>query len=183
MRSRSELPPEKASDPSVCRATALRLLNLRWQGEKELEKKLTRRGFEIEVVRETLESLRKEKWLDDRRFAREFARGRLRSGIGRVRIRRELEATGVDRELVPRAITLADEEAREIDQLRRVCSRKLNALRDRKGAEWIGSVEGRKKIVGFLLNRGYEYAAATEAYAAELVKLGVTPSDEAADLE
>ena len=183
MRSRSVLSPEKAGDPGVCREAALRLLDYKWRGEKELERKLKDRGFEVDVVRATVEKLKSDKWLDDDRFARQFAISRARSGIGTLRIRRELETIGVEIErILPAVREAVVEEAEEI-QLAKLCERKVRAGRQRFGDDWAHSDDGRKKIVKFLLNRGYDYGAAQRAFAAELSRLGMTADSDAADLE
>lgn len=184
MRSRvTTISPEVAADEDACRAAALRLLNLRWRGERELEKRLAQRGFLPEVIGPVLARLREEKWLDDSRFATELARGRMRSGHGRARIGRELEAKGVDPKLVPGAIAAADAETDERMQLSRVCARKIAQFASRHGDAWVAGADGRKKIVRFLLNRGYEFGAASSAYTTELAKRGVAGNAATAESE
>ena len=178
MRSRSQLDPEKASDPAACREAALRLLDYRWRGEKELERKLKDRGFEQDAIHATLATLKAARWLDDDRFAKQFARSRVRKGIGTLRIRRELETMGVESERIVPAVKEAVVEEDEQGQLARICARKMRAGAQRHGASWAGSDAARKKIIGFLLNRGYDYAAAQRAYAEELGRIGAESTPE-----
>lgn len=183
MRKRVDVPPEMAADADACRAAALRLLNLRWRGVRELERRLTMRGFLPETVAPVIEQLRQEKWLDDTRFATELARGRMRAGQGRIRIGRELETKGVDRKLVAGALAAADAEAGERMQLARACARKIAQLASRHGEEWVATSDGRKKIISFLLHRGYEFGAASSAYSTELVRRGIAATTVTAESE
>src|SRR5438477_233049 len=85
-----------ANDPDRCYTAALRILNYRFNSEHELRRKLAAKDFEQATIDATITRLRDEKWLDDERFAAAFVRTRMRKRIGRLRIRRELMAAGVD---------------------------------------------------------------------------------------
>src|SRR6266516_4396400 len=85
-------------------AAALRILNYRFNSEGELRRKLLAKKFEPADVEATLERLRREKWLDDARFAGAFVRTRSRRKVGRRRIARELGAAGVSADTVAEAI-------------------------------------------------------------------------------
>jgi regulatory protein len=67
------------TDFERCYAAALRILNYRFNSEAELRKKLRTKKFEPEDVDATIERLRREKWLDDIRFASAFVRTRARN--------------------------------------------------------------------------------------------------------
>src|SRR5205823_6007716 len=87
-----------------CYVTALRILGYRFNSEAELRRKLRAKRFDDATISETLARLRDEKWLDDERFAAAFVRTRVQKGIGRLRIRRELMAVGIDDDVAERAV-------------------------------------------------------------------------------
>jgi hypothetical protein len=66
-------------------AAALRLLNYRFRSVVEMERKLRDRGFSAEEIAGEIERLTEERWLDDRRFAREYALSKLRARKGAPR--------------------------------------------------------------------------------------------------
>ena len=89
---------------SDCYAAALRILGYRFNSEAELRRKLIAKRFDDETIDATIVRLRDEKWLDDERFAGAYVRTRTQKGIGRLRIRRELMAAGVDDDAAERAL-------------------------------------------------------------------------------
>src|SRR6266498_3672766 len=93
-----------SDDLDRCYVAALRILGYRFNSAVELRRKLRAKGFDDDAVASTLERLRSEKWLDDDRFAAAYVRTRLQKRIGRLRIRRELMAAGVDDDTAERAL-------------------------------------------------------------------------------
>src|SRR5436190_11546419 len=92
------------SDLEPCYTAAMRILNYRFNSEAELRKKLRSKKFEADDIDETIARLRREKWIDDERFAGAFVRTRARRHLGRMRIKRELGAAGVADEAIARAV-------------------------------------------------------------------------------
>jgi len=86
-------------DPMDLRERAMRILQVRDHSCEELRRKLLARGLGPEGLDSLLEDLVRMGYLDDRRFAVQFVRERTRRGMGRVRVRRELEQRGVDADL------------------------------------------------------------------------------------
>lgn len=129
-----------------CYVTALRILGYRFNSEAELRRKLAAKRFDGEEIAETLARLREEKWLDDARFAAAYVRTRVLKGIGRLRIRRELTAAGVDEDAAERAVR---ENADGEDERLRAAYEKL--------ARRLGG--DRNKIAARLLRQGFEMSA------------------------
>ena len=100
------------TDAERCYAAAIRILGHRFNSVAELRVKLRAKKFEREVIDETINRLRTEKWLDDERFAGAYVRTRQNRKIGPRRIARELAAAGVDQETARNVIAEhADENA------------------------------------------------------------------------
>lgn len=130
-----------------CYVTALRILGYRFNSEAELRRKLRAKNFDRQTIDETLARLRDEKWLDDERFAAAFVRTRVQKGIGRLRIRRELMAVGIDDDVAERAVRdhAADGEDDRLRAAYEKLARRLGGDRD--------------KIAARLLRQGFEMSA------------------------
>ena len=141
-----------------CYIAAMRILGYRFNSEAELRRKLHSKKFENDVVDATIDRLRDEKWLDDRRFAGALVRTRANRNVGRLRILRELQAAGVERDSARTAVAENLDPERERERLEELCAKRMRALARRHGEEWLGTAEGRNKLTGWLLNQGYDAA-------------------------
>lgn len=129
------------------RACAERILAARDHGRDELRRKLEKRGFEPAEVAEVLERLAQEGYLDDVRYAREFARQTLGKGHGAAYVRAKLASRGVK---AGGGIVTAAEEAASLRAF-------LERRRIAPGA--LTDAAGRAKILRFLRGRGYSAEA------------------------
>jgi len=142
-------------DVERCYIAGLRILNYRFNSEEELRAKLDRKEFPRDAIDAALERLRREKWLDDARFAAAFVRTRLRKGIGRLRIKRELQAAGVDSSTIAQALDVPDHD----DRAAAIASarKRLAALRRREDDDAI-----RQKLIAYLFRQGYDSSLAID---------------------
>ena len=140
-----------------CYVAAMRMLNHRFNSEGELRRKLALKEFAADVVGATIERLRGEKWLDDERFAASYVRTRVRKGYGRLRIKRELSAAGIERETITRALSESvpdhDERAAALVSARK----RLAVLRRRDDDALI-----RVKLAAYLVRQGYDSSLALD---------------------
>lgn len=134
-----------------CYTAALHILNYRFNSEAELRRKLAVKKFEGDEIEATIARLRKEKWLDDERFAEAFVRTRLRKRIGRLRIRRELSAAGVDEDVAAGALHRNVDPEGEREAAIAVARKRAVRLD-------LASAEGRNKLTAYLLKQGYDGA-------------------------
>ena len=141
-----------------CYQSALRILSYRFNSVAELRTKLRAKRFEAADIDDALARLADEGWLDDARFAGAFVRTRQSKKIGTRRIERELQAAGVDRETVQRAIRENTDPEREREDLTAAYAKRRRILIRRHGAEYLESDEARKKLTAFLLKQGYDAA-------------------------
>lgn len=147
---------------SDCYTSALRILQYRFNSEAELRRKLRAKKFDRDDVDATIARLHREKWLDDGRFAGAFVRTRATKRIGRRRIRRELEAAGVDGEAAEQALASNLEPGQEAESLRELCLKRARFLVRRHGPGYLGTDEGRTKLAAYLAARGYDSALVWE---------------------
>ena len=146
------------SDLERCYATALRILNYRFNSEAELRRKLRSKKFEASDIDDTIEKLRREKWLDDARFAAAFVRTKQNKRHGPRKIERELQAAGVGREDAQKALRDNKDEEREREDLVALYQKRRRLLVRRHGEEYASSDEARRKLAAYLLNHGYDAA-------------------------
>lgn len=130
----------------TARGAAVRLLGRRDHASGELREKLIRKGFPAEEVEEAIRSLAASGYLDDAKWAAEFARRHLAQGRGWHWVRARLLRAGA----VPPPAPTSEEEARQALTLlgrRRVDAAALTDLREKA------------RIIRFLRGRGYRTAA------------------------
>jgi regulatory protein len=155
--------PIDPADPQACYDAALRSLERRWHGEKELAAKLRIKGFAPDAVGDVLLRLRREGWLNDNRYAEAYARGQARKSRGPERIRAELLAAGIDGSIAASAAASIFEEGQQEAALTALCRKRADALTRRYGAAYLGTDDGRNKLIAYLLKQGYDYAAVRAA--------------------
>lgn len=96
-----------------------------------------------------LETLVKEKYVDDLRYAEAFARDKSAiSGWGAVKIRYMLSSKGIDRETISKALEEIDA-VKADDRLKKLIDNKYKSLKE--------DPQCRLKLLRFALGRGYSY--------------------------
>jgi regulatory protein len=150
-------------DLERCYIAGLRILNYRFNSEAELRAKLDRKDFPRDAIDAVISRLRDERWLDDSRFAAAFVRTRLRKGIGRLRIKRELVAAGVESATIAQALDIPDHD----DRAAAIASarKRLAVLRRRDDDDAI-----RQKLVAYLFRQGYDSSLAMDVVREAMAK-------------
>ena len=141
---------------SDCYTAALRILRYRFNSEVELRRKLRAKKFTSEDIDLAIARLHREKWLDDARFASAFVRTRANKRMGKLRIRRELQAAGVHQEEADQALRDNVDPEREGEALRELCARRARILTRRHGEGYLRTDEGRTKLAAYLAGQGYD---------------------------
>jgi regulatory protein len=141
-------PPEKAL--TRAKNTAYRLLTYRPRSRRELEEKLRDREFADDIVDSVVDLCARLGYLDDARFAEQWARSRVRlRGFGRRRIEQELRNKGIDRETVRDALDRLFEDSSEAEVARKEAEKKLKSL-----SRFDPEVR-RRRLAGFLERKGF----------------------------
>ncbi len=146
-RARSERSP---LDAKAAKLAAFDLVARKAWGTRELVQRLSRRGAAPDVARAVVADLQSRGYLDDEAFARWWAQARARwRRIGSLRLRRELAAKGISRELAAAAIEAAFQEGSEQDRALEAGRRRLTALH-RAAPDRVPA-----RLSTYLLRRGY----------------------------
>jgi regulatory protein len=135
---------------------ALRLLSVRSRSKSELRGRLLRAGYHPSEIESAVADLEGVGLIDDERFAQEVAAKDRRRGLGRRAGLASLRGKGVDRALAERVTAETqsdDEEARAIEVARSRVGRLKN----------LDPPVARRRLLGFLLRRGYEGETARTA--------------------
>jgi regulatory protein len=133
-------------DPRAARLAALKLLNRRDHGARELAVRLVARGFLRPAAEQAVESLRQERLVDDGRFAEHFVAYHANRGRGPVGIAHRLREAGVAPEAIAAAV-----DAGAADWRRRCAEVRRKRFGTKLPATW--AEKGRQ--TRFLTQRGF----------------------------
>lgn len=122
--------PQQLETEALLYDAAIKALMRRAHSVHEMKKALTRRCEDEKLVKRVVERLKREKLLDDARYARQFTRHRTESRKqGEYRIARDLRARGVPDRHIEVALKNASEETDPAALVRQRIERKLRAFR------------------------------------------------------
>jgi regulatory protein len=137
---------EAPDDPRAARLAALKQLNRRDYGARELRERLVARGFEPQAVETAVAGLVAERLVDDSRFAEHFVAYHANRGQGPVRIAHRLREAGVAGEEITAAV-----DANGLDWRKRCAETRRKRFGEKLPTTW--AERGRQ--ARFLSQRGY----------------------------
>jgi regulatory protein len=124
-------------DPRAARLAALKLLNRRDHGARELAERLVARGFAPSAAEAAVEGLRRERLVDDGRYAEHLVVYHASRGRGPVGIAHRLREAGIPADMIAAAVDAgsADWRRRCAEVRRRRFGAKLPATWAEKGRQ------------------------------------------------
>jgi regulatory protein len=146
------VPSAESEDKQLKRAknSAYRYLTIRPRSNKELADKLHDKKFSDPVIAAVLEHVTRLGYLDDGKFAAQWAASRIRSrGFGKRRLEQELRIKGISRDIIKETLTTLFEESAESDIARKEAEKKLRTL-----TRFEPQVR-RRRLAGFLERKGF----------------------------
>lgn len=137
---------------SDCLNRAIKLLASRPHSTKELEKKLTARGFTQDDIHGAVEWLSQRGYLNDGEFGIIYAKSRVaRARVGSARLKMDLRAKGLDGDVVDSALGhVYGSDGAELAVALDSAKRKVRSL-----APGTGDEAARKKIFDHLVRKGF----------------------------
>lgn len=144
------------AEAACARERSLRVLANRERSAHELERRLCDDGYPLSLVQDIVSRMSELGLVDDERFAAAWARSRHASGIGPNRIKSELAAKGIDKDLAALAVAEATSESDLVEQARRIIASKRIETR-----------QEREKAVNKLVRRGFSLSIALKAVEAD----------------
>ncbi len=132
------------------KAAALRYLSYRDRSEFEVRDRLKKKEFAGSIIQDTVEWLTGLGYLNDERFALAWSRSRVSTKkFGEYRLRRELSAKGLAKEIIEQALKTVYSETDESDLAQACAQKKLSHL---KG---IDSKSKSRRLAQFLQRKGF----------------------------
>jgi regulatory protein len=138
------------------KAAALRFLKIRPRSIAELKGKLEAKGFSSTEIEEAVLKMMASGLLDDRAFTKSWINYRLARPFGFRRIVQELKAKGIDQEIIDQAVAEVEGYSPEAVALD-LAQRRWQRMPD------IDPLKKKKRVLDFLLRRGFEAAVAMKA--------------------
>ncbi|MFT3786724.1 MAG: RecX family transcriptional regulator [Tepidisphaeraceae bacterium] len=133
-----------------CFKHALRFLKTRLLSRHELAEKLLARSYAEADVLATLDRLEKLGYLNDKRLAEDRALTGVNRKVGRHKVRRKLDAAGIDGTLAHDAVEEAYSTVDEPKTAREIL------LARKKQYDGLDLVTARRRATGLLLRRGFD---------------------------
>ena len=138
---------------------AINYLSYRPRSSKEIIFHLTKKGFEHECAENVMRHLQSMKMIDDDRFARTFVRDRMkRKPTGQVLLRQQLVAKGIPSvmadEILAELISPQSQQASALQAAKRKIQLTQHVTKK------IDAEKRKKRILDFLLRRGFSYEIA-----------------------
>jgi regulatory protein len=146
---------KKADERYKAYRAAINFLAYRARSQRETERHLNRKGFDSEIINQTIARLHGQKYLDDSEFARAWLKSRTARKPGsKAALRFELNQKGVDEKIIEQLLVDVDN-----SELARTCVEKKIRL-------WgdLGREDFKKKILNYLKRRGFNYEVCLNAY-------------------
>ncbi len=132
---------------------AFRLLGRRMHSSSELRRKLWNKDYKQKLIDEVIEDLKKNNYLDDTAFIREFVAEKTKSkSWSTKKVKTELLKRGMDNKLIDEMFK-GKERNSDIENATRLATKKYDQLL-KKNFE---TKELRNKLSAFLFSKGFEY--------------------------
>lgn len=139
---------------------AFSLIARRLHSASEIRMKLRQKKYDKELVEEVINDLSANKYIDDKKFADEFADEKIRLKLwGKSKIKNELMKRGIDLQIISDVLDEKFQEGNDINNAVELAEKKFNTLRGRNLEE----IKLKQKLYAFLSARGYDYETSKDA--------------------
>ncbi len=141
-------------------AYALKILTGRDHSEAEVRRKMAGKGISAKAAEDTIESLKRCGYLDDRKFARRWAESAVMNGKGYgPRLRFELSRRGIDEETAAEVAEQIRAEFDEAETIKALIAKKFAAFTPREADDRL-----KRRVTGFLQRRGFSISAILQVF-------------------
>ena len=146
---------------------AFRYLGRRQHSTSELRIKLKQKRYEIELINEVLDDLKKKNFLDDTKFAEMFVEEKMKLKLwGEQKLRSELVKRGIKSEIITDVLANKISEEDKLNNAMIIASKKYDTLKNRN----VNKDVIKRKLFTFLNSRGYNYYLVKEVYDELIIK-------------
>ncbi len=134
-----------------------RLLKFRLRSEKELNDRLTQKGFSAEVIKAVIGRLIELELVDDRKYAKELIIARLKRPFGINRIRVDLIKRGIGKEIIEEELANIKDSESEAEIVKELTQKRILKY------QGIEREKVKQRIYGYLTRRGFSNSAIIKA--------------------
>ena len=148
-----------AEEQSKAKNYALRLLGYRARSEHEIRSRLHQKGFERDIIEETVRFLKKYNYIDDYAFAKTLVNDELNlKHSGEALIKQKLLQKGISKEIIQSVLSEILDEEESLAACKTLAGKKLNTSYRNDAPK-----DKMRKLVVFLQRRGYPYSIIKKA--------------------
>lgn len=140
---------------SIISKKAADLLAKRPHFRKELEQKLSKKGFSEENIKVVMDNFEERGYINDSDCALSYIQELKRKRIGKFQAIKRLIGRGLDRDFASKLASTFFLENEEIEHIRYLLDKRKFDLKDPKGL---------KKAIDFLLRRGFEQSTIRQVF-------------------
>lgn len=134
--------------------SAFRFLGLRVHSEKELQRKLSAKKYDKEIIQSVLKELKENQYLDDELFAREFAEEKIiKKAFGPNKVKAELQARGVPKEIIEKVLDAKGGQETDFENALMLAEKKLASLSSRN----LDKKKINQRLYSYLLSKGFSF--------------------------
>lgn len=142
--------PDPGEAVKQARKFAFNSLKIRNRSEQEIRVYLIKKKCSPEVIAEVIPYLQKAQLLNDRQFARDWIRMRLRKPWGIRRIFFELQHKGIEPEVLKEEIAAATEDYSSQETLTELAAKRIEKYKNLDGEK------AKKRLFQYLAQRGFD---------------------------
>jgi regulatory protein len=146
-------------DPSFKQALKLsyQLLSYRPRSVFEVKTKLKEKGFDDEIIENTVARLKELRYLNDSEFAKLWVESRMKARpVGSSLLKKDLREKGIEGEAAEKAIEESSVVYNEFDAALKIAERRLGTFGK------IHKLKAKKRINDFLIRRGFKFDTVRE---------------------
>ncbi len=129
---------------------SLSYLAIRNRSEKEISIYLQKKGYDQDVVKETINKLKEYDYLSDYEFAVEYINSKQkRKVVGVNYLKKNLFGKGINKDLIKKAIKKTEADTYDFEKVYNLAKKKYNTV--------AAKTNSYKKVSYFLMQRGFDY--------------------------
>ena len=134
----------------TAKGVALKYITVRFRSEKEVKEYLSKKGVNKEIIDFTIESLKKEGYINDDNFSKMFIHDKINLSMdGPYKVRKELENLGINESIINNNIEIYTKDI-EIEKINKIIDKQIKTNHNKSNYIL------KNKILNYLKNNGYD---------------------------
>jgi regulatory protein len=140
----------------TAKTVALKYITIRFRSEKEMREHLSKKGVNKDIIDIVIDSLKKEGYIDDKRFASMFINDKINLSMdGPDKVRNELVSLGISEDIINDNIDVFTKKI-EVEKINKIADKLIKSNHNKSNFEL------KNKIINYLSNNGYSKGLSIE---------------------